>query len=206
MPRKPPTDAPPKPPRRPLQAADGTVVLKANGDPSRAVPLGTQIVNRDGLVRTKTSANWGGTRANAGRKPRPGKIRDVLVTLLEPFDEIGRGVLIRCMAQQEDLRLALDAVRLAWSYRHGLPTQRIEAEGFGDTTIEKGIVFVNGSEEDYVRKLKDLRYADGDFDPDELLPDPDAPLSAMAEDTDEPDAPAEPQLVADIELDDDPAR
>lgn len=102
-------------------------------------------------------SNRGGRRPGAGRpKGARNKVTAKLKQDLAPFDEIGLARLKKIIETGRD-KDALDAIRLAWAYRHGRPTQVVEEHVTHATQVEQTLVRLGGDKATYIETLRRMR-------------------------------------------------
>lgn len=109
----------------------------------------------------KSNTGRGGSRLGAGR-PRGGrnKITQELKEMLAPLDQIGITRLERIIRRGND-KQALEAIRLAWEFRHGRPKAQVDyAEEEGSLMDPNNVIVIGGNEAEYIAGMRRARGED----------------------------------------------
>ena len=108
----------------------------------------------------KSKLGRGGTRPGAGRPiGARNKVTQELKEMLGPLDEIGVERLEKIIRQGSD-RAALEAVRLAWDFRHGRPKQQVERGDDWSLIDPNNVIVIGGNEAEYIGGMRRARGED----------------------------------------------
>jgi len=132
-------------------------------------PIEPELVPKEAMPKKKTGR--GGARPGSGRpkgsRNKPKNVRQMrqeFKELLEPLDRAGAMRLMNIILKGEDEKTVLEAIRIAFEYRHGKPLQVAAAgpgePGAGGLAIETdttNVLVVGGDEASYVNSLRALR-------------------------------------------------